>query len=431
MVFSAKDKYVLRELAKRYREIAEDPVMEKRKILWRDLHDLKPQRPMILFETFSLLSYLSDYEFRCEDPIARATETRMIYTIRQFDQLDDDIVVEPYFRLGWKGLNFNSTGTDFGDIKIVEDKAQSGGFAFKSRFPVATPEDIDRMTPRTFKADKDRVFGAQAALTDAFGDILPVFVGNYDNFFNSDLGNQPFTGNFFVGITWDVFKLIGAEKMMLWPYDEPDALRKLLRFLIDDKKRFFSYLQDEGLICSNTDNQFAGPSSYGYVSCLPANKKPGDVTLKDVWGWADSQETQMFSPAMFDEWYLPAIAEVGNMFGLLYYGCCERVDQKLQVILKALPMIRCISISGWTDVESAFEQMGSNYVASKKPFPAYVSTPNADWDAVIKDAELTAQAMKKNNTPVEVIYRDAYSEVVTVERVRKWIQIYKEKLEIA
>jgi hypothetical protein len=430
MFFSEKDKFVLREMAKRYREIAEDPVMAKRKVLWRDLRDLKPQRPMILFETFSLMSYLSDYEFRCEDPVARAVETKMIYTIRQFDQLDDDLVVEPYFRLGWKGLNFNSTGTDFGDIKIVEDKALEGGLAHKSRFPIKTPDDIKRMTPRTFKADRERVFGAQAALMDTFGDILPVYTGNYDNFFDSDLGNQPFCGNFFVGITWDVFKLIGAEKMMLWPYDEPEALRELLKFLVDDKKRFFTYLQDEGLLCSNTDNQFAGPSSYGYVSDLPANKTEG-VKLDELWGWADSQETQMFSPEMFNEWYLPSIAEVGGMFGRLYYGCCERIDQKLQVILKALPKIRTISISGWSDVESAFEQMGSKYVASKKPFPAYVSTPDADWDAVVKDAELTAKAMKKNNTPVEVIYRDAYTEVITVERVKKWIRLYKEALEIA
>jgi hypothetical protein len=430
MTFSEKDKVVLRELAKRWREIADDPIMTKRKALWRDLHDLKPQRPMILFETFSLATYLSDYQFRCEDPIARAVETRMIYTIRQFDQLEDDIVVEPYFRIGWKGLNINSTGTDFGDIKIIEDKAHDGGMAFKSRFPVQTPADVKRLSPRTFKADKDRVFDAQAVLNDTFGDVLPVLTGNYDNFFESDIGNQPFCGNFFVGLTWDVFKLIGAENMMLWPYDEPEALTELLEFLVDDKRRFFTYLQDEGLLCSNTDNQFAGPSSYGYVSDLPANKTEG-VKLKELWGWADSQETQMFSPKMFDEWYLPSIAKVADMFGLLYYGCCERIDQKLQVILKALPKLRTISISGWTDVDSAFEQMGSKYVASKKPFPAYVSTSTADWDSVIKDAEQTSRAMKKNKTPVEVIFRDAYTEVITVERVKEWIRIYKEKLEIA
>jgi hypothetical protein len=324
----------------------------------------------------------------------------------------------------------HSTGKDFGGIKIVEDKAHEGGLAFKSRFPIQTPDDVKRLSPRTFKADRELVFGVQAALMDVFGDILPVYTGNYDNFTVSEIGNHPKCGNFFIGLTWDVFKLIGPENMMLWPYDEPEALTELLNFLVDDKKRFFTYLQDEGLICSNTDNQFAGPSSYGYVSDLPANKTEG-VKLNELWAWADSQETEMVSPPMFDEWYLPSIAEAAGMFGLIYYGCCERVDHKLPVIFKAIPKLRTISISGWTNMDSAFEQMGGKYVASKKPFPAYVSSPTADWDSITKDAEHTAAAVKKNNTPLEVIFRDAYSEIVTVERAQKWLRIYKEKLGIA
>jgi hypothetical protein len=431
MAFSENDKTVLSELAKRYREIAELPVMAERKILWRDLRDLKPQRPMILFEPYSVEGYLSDYTFRCENPLARSVETKMMMEIRQFDQLHDDIVLEPYFRLGWQGADFSSfrsSGTDFGDIKIVEYKAEDGGMAYKSGFPVKTPDDIKRMTPRSFKVGRERILGAQAELMDAFGDALPVIVGNYDNF-DPDLGCQPFTGNFFVGITFDVFKLIGADALMLWPYDNPDAIAELVQFLVDDKKRFFKYLLDEGLLCSNTDNQFAGPSSYGYTSELPTKKE--GVQLKDLWGWADSQETQMISPAMFDEFYLPAIAEISNLFGKLYYGCCERVDQKLQVILKALPTIRSISVSGWTDVDSAADQMGANYVMSKKPYPAFVSTATADWDSVKQDAKRTAEAVKRNNTPIEVIYRDAYNPVITPSRIIEWIRVWKEAIGIA
>jgi hypothetical protein len=54
----------------------------------------------------------------------------------------------------------------------------------------------------------------QSVLTDIFGEELPVITGNFDNF-DPDLGNQPFVGNFFIGVTWDMFKLMGAEAMML------------------------------------------------------------------------------------------------------------------------------------------------------------------------------------------------------------------------
>ena len=45
-------------LAKKVADIAESDVMAERKKLWKALHDLKPQRPMILFEPFSIEGYL-------------------------------------------------------------------------------------------------------------------------------------------------------------------------------------------------------------------------------------------------------------------------------------------------------------------------------------------------------------------------------------
>jgi hypothetical protein len=428
MLVSEKDKAVLRELAKRYREIAEDPVMAKRKILWRDLHDLKPQRPMIIFEPYWLDGYLADYELRCENTDLRNVETKMMFTIRQYEQMNDDIVVEPYFRLGWQGVNINSTGRNFGEIKIIEDTAKDGGLAYKSQHPIHSADDVKHLSPRNFKVERGPVLAMQSALMEIFGDILPVLVGNFDNF-DPLLGNQPFVGNFFIGITWDVFKLIGAEAMMLWPYDEPDALKELLDFLVEDKKRFFKYLQDERLLCSNTDNQFAGPSCYGYVSDLPAGKTD-DTKLSNLWAWSDSQETQMMSPEMYAEFYLPAIAEMTKLFGLIYYGCCERVDQKMPAVLKAIPKIRNFSISGWTDVDSAAEQMGNRYVASKKPIPALVSTPTPDWDAVKEEAQRTWNAVKRNNTPLEVICRDVYSSTCTPKRAVEWVRIWKETIGI-
>jgi len=428
MVVSDNDKNVLRELAKRYREIADAPEMPERKQMWKDLHDLKPQRPMIIFEPYWLDGYLSDYKLRCEDPKLQPIELKMMLEIRHYEQMGDDMVLEPYFRIGWQGKDINSTGRDFGEIQIVEDHAKDGGLAYKSVFPIKTPDDIKRLTPRTFKVDRETVLEMKDTLEEIFGDVLPVLVGNFDNF-DPDLGNQPFVGNFFIGVTWDCFKLIGAEAMMLWPYDHPDALQELLAFLVDDKKRFFNYLQDEGLIVSNTDDQFAGPSAYGYVSDLPQNKTEG-AGLKDVWAWSESQETQMMSPAMFDEIYLPSMAELANMFGMIYYGCCERIDNKFEYVTNRINNIRSFSISGWSDVDAFTEKLGSNYVASKKPVPGLLSTPTAEWDKVKEEADKTWAAVKRNNTPLEVICRDVYSNVVTPDRAVEWVRIWKETMGI-
>src|SRR5437763_1812345 len=83
---------------------------------------------------------------------------------------------------------------------------------YLSNFPIKTPDDIKKLTPRTFSIDRKVSLDYKKRLEDAFGDILPVKLGNFDNF-DFDLGNQPFTGNNFIGVTWDLFKLIGAESM--------------------------------------------------------------------------------------------------------------------------------------------------------------------------------------------------------------------------
>jgi len=428
LVVSDKDRQILRDLAKRARELADSPEMAARKQMWKDLHDLKPQRPMLIFDHFWIDGFLGDRELKCENPVLRNVEQNLVYKLMQCEEFGDDAVLEPYFRIGWQGTNLHQTGTDFGEIKIVEDHAKEGGLAFKSVFPIKTPDDIKRMTPRTFSVDREPALEMQEILQDCFGDYLPVLLGNFDNFC-PDIGNQLFLGNYFLGVTWDVFKLIGAEAMMLWPYDHPDALQELLRFLVEDKKRFFNYIIEQGIAISNTDSQFAGPTAYGYVSDLPQNKTEG-VVLKDLWAWGESQETQMMSPGMFDEIYLPHIAELANMFGLLYYGCCERVDNKFEYLTNRIHNIRSFSISGWSDVDAFTEKLGSNYVASKKPIPGLVSSPTAEWDKMKEEAEQTWAACKRNNSPLEVIFRDVYAKTVTPDRAVKWIKIWKETIGI-
>lgn len=419
---SENDRMVLQELAKRYREISELPAMAKRKQAWRDLHDLKPQRPMIIFEPFWLDGYLDDYTMRCQDEIFRNVEKRMMFAIRQFEQMGDDVVLEPYFRIAWWGLNLKTTGTEFGDIKIVERQAKEPGLAYKSEFPIKTPDDINRLTPRTFEIDRSITLDAKDRLEDIFGDVLPVIVGNFDNF-DFDLGNQPFTGNNFIGITWDLFKLIGTEKMMLWVYDHPDALHELCRFLADDKMRFFNFMLSEKLFDFNTDNQFGGPSSYGYVSDLPACGTDKEVELKDLWTWPESQETEVMSPEMTSEFFLPYIAEIANKFGLSYYGCCEGVHKKFELITKHIHNIRTVSVSGWSNQNKVGELLGNRYVYSKKPVPAYVSGPTPDWDAVEKEAKACKEVTKDGC--VEIVCRDVYSSLCTPERAVKWLSLWK------
>lgn len=424
---SEKDRNIIREVAKRYAEIATKDEMAVRKRQWKALHDLKPERTMFMFEPYWVDGFLNKDEILCENELLRNVEKRMKFSIKEYEMIGDDVVLEPYFRIAWWGPDLTTTGKKFGDIEIVEHGAKDASLAYLSNFPIQTPDDVKRLKHRQFSINREPSLKTKEMLESVFGDILPVKLGNFDNF-DFDMGNQPFVGNNFIGITWDLFKLVGAEHMMVWMFDYPDALHEICKFLVEEKKTFFDFLLREKLLEFNTDNQFAGPSCYGYVSDLPESGTDKEVTLKDLWTWSESQESESISPSMFNEFYLPYMAEMANMFGLSYYGCCEKIHDRFEYVTASIHNIRNFSVSGWSDFYKSAELIGKKYVYSRKPVPAYVSGINADWDLVKKDAQQTYEATKANDCCVEVICRDAYSSNCSPQRATEWVRIWKETM---
>jgi hypothetical protein len=200
---------------------------------------------------------------------------------------------------------------------------------------------------------------------------MPVRVGNIDKFF-PDMGFNPFVGNNAPLITMDVFKMMGYEAMSFWAYDNEAEFRQLLDFLLDDNIRYMEWMEAEGLLSLNTDNQFAGPSGYGYVSEL-AEADGLPAKMAGCWTWCESQETNIFSPQVYNDLFLPYLAEYCNRFGLVTYGCCETIDDRIEYVRKAIPKLRVVSVSGWKNFEKVAEQLGGGCVYCRKPKPTYIS----------------------------------------------------------
>ncbi len=417
---SAKDRSVIRGLATKWMELAADPVMAERKRQWKALHDLSPVKPMILFETSSVDGFVMPSEILCEDPFLRAVERNMRDTVRHAGEVGDDVVLEPYFRFGWQ-----MALPDFGVIveqkpALMGNSETSLGYTFN--FPLKTPADFAKLKTRTFAVDREKTQRLKSMLEEAAGDILPVRVGNYDPFI-AESGDEGFCGNFFFGLTWQIYRFIGNDGLLYWVYDAPETIHKLMAFLKDDKTALFRYMEKEGLLDINADTQMAGPRSYGYVSGLPDSRHEGPVKLKDLWGWAESQESVNISPAMFKEFVLPYLADLSAMFGLVYYGCCEPVQDRLGLIIEAIPNLRSVSVSGWSDFEKVAEMLGKRYVFSRKPTPALVSGANPPWDLARKDMEKTRAATKGCN--LEILFRDLYTVNHERTRIAEWVRMAK------
>jgi hypothetical protein len=402
-------------------ELAALPVMAERKRLWRAVHDLEAVRPVILVETAWIEGFISDGELACEDPFLRSVERNMRVTLRQAQELGDDLVVEPYYRLGWK-MQFSDYGVP---VEVRSSINQQASIAYTFSFPIAAPEDVAKLKPRSVTVDREKSRRLKEALEDVIGDILPVRLGNYDPFkYEFDVGEYGdlgFNGNFFFGLTWQVYRFIGNRGLLYWVYDAPEAIHRLMEYMLADRVAVFEYSEREGLLALNSDNQMAGPRSYGYVSDLPEPGSGGKVALKDLWGWAESQEAENISPAMYREFVLPYLAKLSERFGLIYYGCCERVDDRLPMILDAIPNLRSVSVSGWSNLARCAELLGKNYVYSRKPTPAHISGPSPNWDLLRKDMQDTYAVAKDGN--VEILFRDVYTIHGDRSRLRRWVDM--------
>ena len=211
--------------------------------------------------------------------------------------------------------------------------------------------------------------------------------------------------------------------MLYWVYDAPDAIHELMTYMLEDRIRLFDFFEKEGLLALNTDSQMAGPRMYGYASDLPDADSEEPVTLKNLWGWAESQEAEPLSPVMYKEFVLPYLAKLSERFGLVYYGCCERVDDRLEAIMEAIPNLRSVSVSGWSDFQKTADLLGRNYVYSRKPVPAHMSGPSPNWDLLEKDIRDTYTAAKDSH--IEILYRDVYTINGDRKRLRKWVDMTK------
>jgi hypothetical protein len=415
-----KDRETIRSLAGRWMELANLPVMAERKRLWKAVHDLCAERPVILVETCMMMDeYMPLEEIRCEDPFLRNVERNLRTAIRHAEEIGDDIVLEPYFRLAWE-IEISDYGVSWGEYHATDGCGRSVAYSYK--FPIATPGDFRKLRIRTKTVQREKTMRLKAILEETMGDVLPVRVGNNDQFV-FDSGCRPWTGMEFIGLTMDLFKLIGNNNLLYWVYDEPETIHQLMAFLRDDRIAYFRWLEEQGLLDVNTDNQMAGPCTYGYVTGLPGLTHTGTVGLKDLWGWAESQETTMISPAMFGEFFLPYIAEVASLFGLAYYGCCERVDDRFEHVKKAIPNLRSVSVSGWNDFQKMGELLGRDYVYSRKPTPAYISGENPNWDLVRADMEKTRAAA--NHCNLEILFRDIYTMNFDRPRLARWVEMTK------
>lgn len=407
-----EDRRILRELARRQLDNAHSPLNESRRERWLRHNSLQGGGPMILAETGGVAQAKEwdlTPQLQCKEDWARGVEHRLRHNLYQFEEIRDDAVVTPFYNVSW-----SVSVSDYGvPVPRVEGGREGKMGSYHWDPPIKDLErDFEKLRPRTFSVDRERSLTWKSHMESVFDGILPVRLR---------------CGYWWtVGLTITAIDLIGIENLMLFMYDAPQGLHRLMAFLRDDMLSFMEWTEREGLLTLNNESDYVGSGSQGHSNELPhPGLRPGDpARLEDLWGLCESQETVGVGPALFEEFIFPYQQVVAERFGLTYYGCCEPVHSRWHVV-RRLRNLRKISVSPWCNEEKMAEALGSDYVFCRKPNPTLVSTPHFDEDAIRDDIRRTLLAASRCN--VEFAMKDVHTVCGDMGRLRRWVEIAREE----
>ncbi len=410
MVSATKEEVqYLRELARKYRDYANLPVMAARKELWYQHNSLKSDRPIVVVE---LGTFLDDIipPLKCTSPDVQGLERYLITAITNHELVDDDKVIAPYVEVPWSiGCSLHGLDTK---ITHAEDAAgRNVGFAMEH--PI---EDIERdfhklKSPR-FSVNREATLARKAFFEEILGDILPVTIVN---------NSFPWLAM----LTYHMVYLMGMERMFIAMMDHPEVFHRYMSHLRDGMKAFLRFQEEENLIIPNNGYDDAGGGSFGFTHELPrTDRRAADRYFsRDVWVGMNSQETVGVSPTMFAELVYPYYHELAREFGLVYYGCCEPVHEFWDNCLCRLPNLRKISISPWCNEEFMGERLaGSSVIYSRKPSPNFLGV-DSTFNPEGFENHLAKTIKAARGCTLEIIYRDVYTLMGEKDRPGKAVKI--------
>jgi hypothetical protein len=125
---------------------------------------------------------------------------------------------------------------------------------------------------------------------------------------------------------------------------------------------------------------------------------------------------------MHKEFWLDYAAKWFSRFGLGYYGCCEPLDGKIEII-RQVPHVRKISMSPWVDVAKGAERIGRDFVFSRKPSPALLAGDRWEPDRVERDLRITLEQCALHGCPVELILKDISTVRYRPQRLWEWADL--------
>ena len=179
-------------------------------------------------------------------------------------------------------------------------------------------------------------------------------------------------------------------------------------------------LEEQGLLC---EPQSLIHCTGAYTDELPApDYDPDRRTTRDIWMFGLAQMLSTVSPDMFKEFEVDYTSRLCERFGLVYYGCCDPLDGKMNEV-RMIPNVRKVSMSPWVDRERGAAEIGRDFVYSRKPNPAFLATDQFSPEQVRTDLSQTQAVCEEHGCPLEFILKDISTVRYEPERLFEWSRI--------
>jgi len=411
---SPRDGDILRRLASELAQIAALPVHKEKARLWQKLNDLESERPMVWINEICWHEMNVDDELtlRTEHPWARDQERELRRTLYQWRHLPGDMIVSDFLACP---LAVHST--DFGiieDVDVVRTDAVNDVVSRHFKIQIRDFADLEkiRMPVVTHHAvATDIRFQAMCRVYDG---ILPVRKVGQTNIW--------FTPGDYLIRWW------GIQEAMIDMIERPELVQAGVERMVDAWMVELDQFAAQNLLSLDCDNTRIGSGGYGYSSQLPGtNYDANYVKPHNMWGCSNAQIFSEVSPRMHWEFALKHDLRWLSRWGLTYYGCCEPLDQKIE-ILRQIPNLRKISVSPWCNTPRVIEKIGAQYVMSRKPSPAILAEDT--WHPERARQDIRSFLEQTGGTcHVELIMKDISTVRYQPQRLWQWAAIASEVAE--
>lgn len=409
---SKEDKKVLRELALKKAEIASLNIHKEKISMWKKLNSLEDVRPMVWMceIPWHELEACDELKNRTNTDFTWFLETRLRRTIYQWEHMRADMVVEPTLPC-YLVINDNNFGI-VAEKRTVPESVSSDIISKEFIPQIKDYDDIEKIKDPLVTLDSISTDNMYRSMCDIFDGILSVEKKGIPGL---DIS------------LWDeLVQWTGVQNALMDLAARPDFIHKILKRMLDVMLKRLQIYESQNFLSSNNNNYRVGSGGLGFTYEL--NQKDcarSQVKAADMWVGGTAQIFSAVSPKMHEEFALQYEIPYMSKFGLVYYGCCEPLHRKID-ILKKIPHLRKISMSPWADLKEGAEKIGKDFVFSWKPNPTIFADDS--WDINFIRKSFVNDLNKIKGCPVEIIMKDISTVRSHPQHLQEWTSMAMEEV---